>query len=158
MQSTQSMHATPDAGTVCGASYGVDAGKPKPDAAADARDDTARKEPDAGKGAHPHRDAGDAASDAPVPTCAEKCVTANPMAYAEFERYQVKECGCVADGACYADCHDSTTRAPSSRCGQCLAAETSEGLGSTCTLAAAADCSNDTACSAYQACAGSCPM
>jgi hypothetical protein len=40
----------------------------------------------------------------------------------------------------------------------CLTAQTAEGLSSTCTLTAAEDCSNDPDCTAYQACAGACPM
>jgi hypothetical protein len=91
-------------------------------------------------------------------TCMDSCINANPGAYANFLQHQVEDCGCVADGACYAACHDSTTTASSSACGMCLASQTGEGLSSTCTLQAAADCISDPDCSAYQACAGMCPM
>jgi hypothetical protein len=91
-------------------------------------------------------------------TCMDTCVTANPIAYERFVAHQVADCGCIADGPCYSACHDSTSTAPDSACGLCLTAQTQEGLGSTCTLAAAADCSSDPDCTAYQACAGMCPM
>jgi hypothetical protein len=91
-------------------------------------------------------------------TCMDTCLNANPAAYQKFLGYQVTECGCAADGSCYDACHTSTTTAATSTCGQCLAAQSKEGLTSTCTLAAAVDCSNDPHCTAYQACAGMCPM
>ncbi len=91
-------------------------------------------------------------------TCMDTCISANPTAYQRFLAHQVADCGCVADGACYAACHTATSSAPGSGCGDCLAAQTQEGLASTCTLAAAADCSMDPDCTAYQACAGMCPM
>jgi len=90
--------------------------------------------------------------------CMDLCAAASPVAYQKFLGYQVAECGCQADGACYDACHTSTTLAASSACGSCLTAQTKEGLDSTCTLAAAVDCSNDPACTTYQACAGMCPM
>jgi hypothetical protein len=91
-------------------------------------------------------------------TCMDGCLLATPAAYQKFLGYQVTECGCAADGPCYDTCHTSTTFAAASACGQCLTAQTKEGLSSTCTLAAAVDCSNDPGCTAYQACAGMCPM
>jgi hypothetical protein len=91
-------------------------------------------------------------------TCMDTCITANDAAYQKFLAHQVADCGCIADGACYDVCHTSTTTAPDSACGMCLTSQTQEGLGSTCTLAAAADCSSDPGCTAYQACIGTCPM
>jgi hypothetical protein len=98
-------------------------------------------------------DAGDAAT-----SCVDACVLKYPAPYQKFVGYQLMECGCTATGACYSDCHDSTTLAATSACGMCLAAQGAEGLASTCTLAAAGDCSMDVDCSAFQACAGMCPM
>jgi hypothetical protein len=91
-------------------------------------------------------------------TCVDTCIAANPAAYQKFLGYQLTDCGCTADGDCYAACHDSATRAPTSACGMCLVAQSKEGLSSTCTLSAAGDCSNDPACTTYQACAGMCAM
>jgi hypothetical protein len=91
-------------------------------------------------------------------TCLDTCVASNPAAYQKFLGYQLNDCGCTANGACYSACHDSETAAATSPCGMCLAAQTAEDLNSTCTLTAALDCSNDKACTAYQACAGACPM
>lgn len=91
-------------------------------------------------------------------TCIDSCIDAHLAAHAKFANYQVSECGCIANGPCYDKCHTSTTMDPTSDCGACLAAQSGEGLASTCTLAAAADCSNDPDCTAYQQCAGKCPM
>jgi hypothetical protein len=91
-------------------------------------------------------------------TCMDTCISANPVAYQKFIAYQVADCGCEANASCYEACHTSTTSDPTSACGMCLTAQSTEGLGSTCTLAAAADCSDDPNCTAYQACAGACPM
>jgi hypothetical protein len=161
-----------DAATVCSPLFGVDAGKHR-DAEPDARhrdagaDGQVDGESDAPRAvdATPAVDAaaGDASSkdagvDAPPPSCMQQCIDAHRAAYEAFERYQVSECGCVADGECYSACHASTTLAPSSACGTCLAAQTAEGLSSECTLAAAHDCAEDMACTAYQSCAGACPM
>jgi hypothetical protein len=91
-------------------------------------------------------------------TCLLSCMTATPAAYEKFLGHQLSDCGCTANGACYAACHDATSSEPTSACGSCIAAQTAEGLSSTCTLTAAEDCSNDPDCTAYQACAGACPM
>jgi Cys-rich repeat protein len=91
-------------------------------------------------------------------TCLDTCVRNNLSAYQKFLGYQLTDCGCTANGECYSDCHDATSAEPSSACGTCLAAQTAEDLSSTCTLTAAGDCSNDPACTAFQACAGACPM
>lgn len=91
-------------------------------------------------------------------TCIDTCIDAHMAEHVKFANYQVNECGCIANGPCYDKCHTSTTMDPTSDCGACLAAQSSEGLASTCTLAAAADCSNDPGCTAYQQCAGKCPM
>jgi hypothetical protein len=91
-------------------------------------------------------------------TCMHLCIWQNPAAYERFVGYQLTECGCTANGACYAACRTSTTLAGTSACGTCLASQVAEGLASECTLAAAADCSNDPACTAFQMCAGMCPM
>jgi hypothetical protein len=90
--------------------------------------------------------------------CVGNCAVANPDAYAKFIEFQLTECGCTATGPCYAACHEATSFAPGSVCGMCLATQGTEGLASTCTLAAAADCSMDTTCSPFQSCAGMCPM
>lgn len=91
-------------------------------------------------------------------TCADTCVRANLAAYQKFLEYQLTDCGCTANGACYTACHDAASAGPGTACGDCLAAQTAEDLSSTCTLTAAEDCSNDPNCTAYQACAGGCPM
>jgi len=91
-------------------------------------------------------------------TCLLTCMTASPAAYEKFLAYQLTDCGCTANGACYSACRTATSSDPSSACGTCLAAQTTEGLSSTCTLTAAEDCGNDPECTAYQACAGACPM
>jgi hypothetical protein len=91
-------------------------------------------------------------------TCLLTCITATPVAYQKFLGHQLTDCGCTANGECYSACHTATSSDPSSACGTCLAAQTTEGLSSTCTLTAAEDCSNDPDCTAYQACAGACPM
>ncbi len=101
----------------------------------------------------------DAAKEAGVDAgCEGNCALRNPTAYAKFVEYELDECGCTPTGPCYSDCHASTTAAPTSSCGMCLTAQGNDGLSSTCTLAAAADCSMDTECTAFQACAGACPM
>jgi hypothetical protein len=86
------------------------------------------------------------------------CRSASPAAYAKFAAYQVTDCGCTPDAACYSVCSESTSLDAGSACAECLAAQAKDGLASTCTLTAAADCSNDPECTAYQACAGACPM
>ena len=137
--------------TVCSpppADAGVEAGA---DAAHDA---SSEAHADAASDAPTHAsDAGDAAT-----SCVDACVLKYPAPYEKFVGYQLTECGCTATGPCYSDCHESTTLAPTSSCGMCLAAQGAEGLTSTCTLAAAGDCSMDVDCSAFQACAGMCPM
>jgi len=91
-------------------------------------------------------------------TCLDTCVRGHLAAYQKFLGYQLTDCGCTANGGCYDACHEATTAAPGTPCGMCLAAQTAEDLSSTCTLTAAEDCSNDPSCTAFQACAGACPM
>jgi hypothetical protein len=98
------------------------------------------------------------AGDAGHPTCLEACAIASPAGYEKFLGYQLTDCGCTAGGECYSACHTSSSASPMSDCGMCLAAQTAEGLSSTCTLTAAEDCSNDTVCAPFQTCAGKCPM
>jgi hypothetical protein len=142
-----------DAGTLCHPAA-KDAGQPT---------DGASEGGEAGKDGAP-LDApveahADAAADAGVDAgCEGNCAIQNPAAYALFFEYQLTECGCTATGACYSACHTATSAGPSSACGACLAAQSAEGLSSTCTLAAAADCSMDATCSPFQECAGKCPM
>jgi hypothetical protein len=138
-----------DARTVCDPVLAMDAGLSK-DADSDA------KALDSAVG--PHKDADTADADAGHPTCLEACIEANPSAYEKFLGHQITDCGCTESGECYSACHESTSADPSSACGTCLAGQTADGLSSTCTLTAAEDCSNDTACTAFQVCAGMCPM
>jgi len=91
-------------------------------------------------------------------TCTDTCVRANLAAYQKFLGYQLTDCGCTSDGACYDACHDATSADPGTACGTCLAAQTAEDLNSTCTLAAAGDCTDDPSCTAFQQCAGACQM
>jgi hypothetical protein len=90
-------------------------------------------------------------------SCSAACEKTNPQEFELFHGYQLLECGCTGGGACYAACEKATTLGSDSPCARCLAGESEEGLSSTCTLAAAADCADDGACQNYQACAGACP-
>ena len=154
--SADAPHHAGDAGPVCSRGP-VDSGGTS-DAAVESG-----KTPDGAVESGPHREAGadaaarDGGTDAATP-CATRCMMEDPAAYETFQGYVLTDCGCVATGACYSNCHASATRDPASPCGACLGTQEAEGLSSTCALAAAADCSNDTACAAYQMCAGACPM
>jgi hypothetical protein len=140
-----------DTRTVCDPLLATDAGLTK-DGESDA------KAVDSAASPHPSKDAMTADADAGHPTCLEACIADNALAYEKFLGHQLTDCGCTESGECYSACHESTSADPSSACGSCLAGQTADGLSSTCTLTAAEDCKNDTACTAFQTCAGTCPM
>lgn len=85
----------------------------------------------------------------------------HPTDFQKFTAYQLEDCGCTAGAACSTMCNTTDCAATdptqiSAACSMCLQTEAGNGLSSTCTTAAAGDCSNDNACAAFYNCAICC--
>ncbi len=92
--------------------------------------------------------------------CEANCETSNPAAFAKFEGYILKDCGCTTGATCYSAC-ESTTCADAgagdagAACTSCL--EQAAASENSCALTAlTVDCTADTTCKPFATCIEGC--